>query len=74
VGCVGDFLKVPGGREFLTHEDGMTGKGFPCILSPGTLWKSRRCARNPAQPPGTHAEQINAMRAKGIAIEYRMKD
>jgi hypothetical protein len=32
--------------------------------SPGTL----------PNLPGTHAEQINAMRAKGIAIEYRMND
>jgi hypothetical protein len=36
-GFVGNFLKVPGGREFLTHEDGMAGKGSPGILSPGTL-------------------------------------
>ncbi|TPG80029.1 hypothetical protein EAH72_20800 [Pseudomonas caspiana] len=36
-GFVGDFLKVPGGLEFFTHEDGMAGKGSPCILSPGTL-------------------------------------
>ena len=63
-GFVGNFLKVPGAREFLTHEDGMAGKGFPCILSQGTMLNL----------PGTHAEQINAMRVKGIAIEDRMND
>ncbi|MHC8285971.1 cytochrome C [Pseudomonas sp. XS1P51] len=95
-GFVGNFLKVPGGREFLVRvpgmsqsalnnaqlaellnwlmrEDGMAGNSMPANYQPYSAEEvSALRQETMLNLPGTRAELIKAMRAKGIAIDDGM--
>jgi mono/diheme cytochrome c family protein len=83
-GFVGNFLKVPGGREFLVRVPGMSQSALNNAQLADLLnWLMREDgmaevaalrAKTMLNLPGTRAELISKMRAQGIAIEDGMNN